>query len=190
MDDYTDPTYFDRLYTADPDPWKFATSDYERDKYAATLAALPDQRFTRCYEVGCSIGVLTRQLAPRCDAILGVDVAEPALVQARVRCADQPWVMFERAFVPQDWPAGAFDLILFSEVLYYLGIGGLRDAARRTEAALLPGGTVVLVNWRGNTDGACTGEEAADLFIATTPGLTPSVPVRAEKYRIDVLTKA
>ena len=190
MDDYTDPTYFDRLYTADPDPWKFATSDYERDKYAATLAALPDRRFTRCYEVGCSIGVLTRQLAPRCDAILGVDVAEPALVQARVRCADQPWVMFERAFVPQDWPAGAFDLILFSEVLYYLGIEGLQDAARRTEAALLPGGTVVLVNWRGNTDGACTGEEAADLFIATTPGLTPSAPVRAEKYRIDVLTKA
>ena len=70
MSTYTDPAHFDRLYGADPDPWKFATSDYERDKYAATLAALPDRRFTRCYEVGCSIGVLTRQLAPRCDAIL------------------------------------------------------------------------------------------------------------------------
>ena len=188
MSTYTDPAHFDRLYGADPDPWKFATSDYERDKYAATLAALPDRTFTRCYEVGCSIGVLTRQLAPRCDAILGVDVAEAALVSARERCADQPCVMFERAFVPDDWPPGTFDLILFSEVLYYLGIDGLQDAARRTEACLSPGGVVVLVNWRGNTDGACTGEEAAELFIAATPGLMPRAPVRAEKYRLDVLT--
>ncbi len=187
MANYTDPTYFDRLYTHDPDPWKFASSDYERDKYAATLAALPDRRFTRCYEVGCSIGVLTRQLATRCDAILGVDIAEPALVQARVRCADQPWVTFEQAVVPGDWPPGQFDLILFSEVLYYLGIEGLQDAARRTAACLSPGGVVVLVDWRGNTDGACTGEEAADLFIAATPGLRAEAPVRAEKYRIDVL---
>ena len=188
MANYTDPTHFDRLYTQDPDPWKFASSDYEQDKYAATLASLPDRRFTRCYEVGCSIGVLTRQLAPRCDAILGVDVAELALEQARIRCADQPWVTFQKAIVPADWPPGAFDLILFSEVLYYLGIQGLQDAARRTAACLAPGGTVALVNWRGNTDGACTGEQAADLFIAATPGLVPGVPVRAEKYRIDVLT--
>ena len=48
---------------------------------------------------------------------------------------------------------------------------------------------MVLVNWRGNTDGACTGEEAAELFIAATPGLMRQPPVRAEKYRLDVLTK-
>ena len=34
-------TYFTALYAADADPWRFATSDYEREKYAATLAALP-----------------------------------------------------------------------------------------------------------------------------------------------------
>lgn len=187
MANYTDPAYFDRLYTHDPDPWKFASSDYERDKYAATIAALPDRRFTRCYEVGCSIGVLTRQLATRCDEILGVDIAEPALVQARVRCADQPWITFEQAAVPGDWPPGTFDLILFSEVLYYLGIDGLQDAARRAAACLSPGGLVMLVDWRGDTDGACTGEEAADLFIAAAPGLRAASPIRAEKYRIDLL---
>ena len=37
---YADPGYFERLYARDPDPWRFATSEYERDKYAATLAAL------------------------------------------------------------------------------------------------------------------------------------------------------
>ena len=185
---YSDPGYFERLYQTDADPWRFASSAYEAEKYAATLAALPAGRFTRCFEVGCSIGVLTRELAQRCDGLLGVDVAETALVQARVRCADQPWVTFEAMAVPEAWPEGEFDLILFSEVLYYLGIPGLHAAARRTLASLSPGGTVVLVNWRGNTDGACTGEEAADLFTAdVAPRLRTVTMERAEKYRLDVL---
>ncbi len=185
---YSDPGYFQQLYARDPDPWRFATSDYERDKYAATIAALPPGRFTRCFEVGCSIGVLTQALAARCDAVLAVDVAEAPLEQGRARCADQPGVRFEAMAVPDTWPPGRFDLVLFSEVLYYLGLAGIDDAARRTVESLLPGGTVVLVDWRGNTDGACTGEEAAERFIAAS-GLDVVATTRAEMYRLDVLRK-
>jgi hypothetical protein len=39
------PEYFDALYTADPDPWKFAVSPYEREKYALTLEAMPKPRY-------------------------------------------------------------------------------------------------------------------------------------------------
>ncbi len=185
---YLTSEYFEQLYARDPDPWKFATSDYERDKYAATMEALPPGRFGRAFEVGCSIGVLTRQLATRCDTILGVDVAENALQQARERCADLPGVSFAPMSVPAEWPDGAFDLILFSEVLYYLGIPGLHEAARRTVASLSPGGTIELVNWQGPTDGACSGNEAAELFIADcAPGLRVHATRREEKYRIDVL---
>lgn len=183
---YSDPSYFEQLYSRDPDPWRFATSDYERDKYTATLAALPG-RYERCFEVGCSIGVLTRQLAPQCGALLGADVAETALQQARERCADLPHVQFQRMAVPGEWPDGPFDLILFSEVLYYLGLPGLHEAARLTLGSLQPGGTVALVNWHGNTDGACTGDEAAELFMAATPTLRPIVQQRTDKYRLDVL---
>ena len=35
------------------------------------------------HQVGCSIGVLTRALAARCDALLALDVAGAALDQAR-----------------------------------------------------------------------------------------------------------
>lgn len=182
------PEYFEQLYTRDPDPWQFATSDYERDKYAATLASLPDQRFASGFEVGCSIGVLTRQLAERCDALLAADVSETALAQARTRCADQPHVAFARMVVPGDWPERPLDLVVFSEVLYYLGIPGLHAAARLTLNSLLPGGCVLLVNWHGPTDGACTGDEAAELFIADcAPRLQPTVQRRAEKYRLDLL---
>jgi len=183
------PDHFDRLYASDPDPWKFATSDYERDKYAATLAGLPRPHYARAFEVGCSIGVLTRQLAARCDAIVAVDVAEAALQSAATRCGDLPRVQFARMVVPHDWPEGRFDLILFSEVLYYLTAAGRQDAARLSLDSLLPGGTVILVNWHGPTDGDCLGDDAAGQFIAAcAPVLRPVMQQRAEKYRIDVLS--
>lgn len=185
------PGYFEQLYTRDPDPWQFATSDYERDKYAATLAALPDRRFASGFEIGCSIGVLTRQLGERCDALLGADVSETALAQARIRCADQPHVSFARMVVPDDWPEAPLDLVVFSEVLYYLGVAGLHTAARLALGSLRPGGCVLLVNWHGPTDGACTGDEAAEWFIADcAPRLRPTVRRRAEKYRLDLLQDA
>jgi len=186
------PGYFEHLYRSDPDPWGFATSDYEREKYAATLAALPRQRFARGFEVGCSIGVLTRQLAGRCDTLVAVDVAETALAQARERSAGLDGVQIARMAVPGEWPEGRFDLVLFSEVLYYLGpsggTNGIAEAARRTLACLQPGGAVLLVNWRGPTDGACSGEEAADRFIASCAGKLRHARLdRADRFRIDVL---
>ncbi|MGL6044624.1 MAG: SAM-dependent methyltransferase, partial [Sandaracinobacteroides sp.] len=60
------PAYFDALYRDDPDPWRFATSGYEAGKYAATMDALPRGRYGSALEVGCSIGVLTAELARRC----------------------------------------------------------------------------------------------------------------------------
>ena len=90
--------------------------------------------------------------------------------------------------VPDAWPPGRFDLVVFSEVLYYLGIDGIAAAARKTLDCLEPGGAVVLVNWHGPTDGACTGDEAADRFIADVgTSLRVTQTDRAEKYRIDVL---
>ena len=180
-----EPGYFDALYSADPDPWRFATSEYERDKYAATLAALPPRRFTAGLEVGCSIGVLTRQLADRCDTLLALDVAETALALARTRC---PGVRFERRVVPTDWPPGEFDLILFSEMLYYLDAAGIREAASRSMSCLRPGGSVLMVHFLGETDYPSTGDEAASDFIKAA-GLHPAFQLRTPEYRIDRLDR-
>lgn len=185
---FADPGYFERLYLSDPDPWRFATSDYERDKYADTVGALPPGRYQRAFEVGCSIGVLTRQLAASCDELIAVDVSESAVKQAETRCEDMPWVQFATMDVRSAWPDGSFDLILFSEVLYYLGIDGIHEAATRSLARLSPNGAIILVNWHGPTDGACTGDEAANLFIADCrPRLALIEQRRTDKYRLDVL---
>ena len=179
-------SYFEKLYASDPDPWRFATSDYEREKYDATLAALAGRQYGSAFEIGCSIGVLTQRLAAHCTHLLAVDVAEDALAKARTRCADLPAVTFAKLQIPRQWPPGQFDLILFSEVLYYLSETDLAEIARLTREALNPAGTVLLVHYTPETNYPLTGDAAATLFIEQT-GFTPSLQLRQDRYRLDRL---
>jgi cyclopropane fatty-acyl-phospholipid synthase-like methyltransferase len=179
------PAYFDALYAADPDPWRFATSAYEREKYDATLAALPP-RIGSAFEIGCSIGVLTRRLATRCGTLLAVDVAETALAAARRRCGDRTNVTIAHMQVPREWPGGRFDIILFSEVLYYLSSDDLAHTAVRARASLTPGGHALLVHYTLPTDYPASGDAATDGFIAAS-GFTPILQRRAALYRLDLL---
>lgn len=182
------PSYFDGQYAGNADPWQLATSDYERAKYAATLAALPRPRYEAALEVGCSIGVLTRALAARCDALLGLDVVETALDQARERNRDLTHVRFTRAQVPGDWPDGTFDLIVLSEVVYFLDPGDVARLVARIGASLRPGGTVVLVHWTGLTHYPLSGDGAAEAFMAAGRAfLRPVHHSATEAYRLDVL---
>lgn len=183
------PDYFTERYARDPDPWRFETSAYEAAKYAATLAALPQDGYGAALEIGCSVGVLTEALAPRCGAVLGLDVAAAALDRARARCAGLRHVAFDRMQVPAEWPAGAFDLVLLSEVVYYLEERDVARLAARVAASLEPGGDVVLVHWTGETDYPLTGDEAAELFIRAAAGFARVLRQdRTDSYRLDVLT--
>ena len=112
--------YFEDVYAAKDDPWNFATSEYEAEKYAATLKSLPREIYKNVFEIGCSIGVLTEKLAARCEKLLAVDVSEKALAQAIERCRNLPQITFRKMSVPQEFPDEKFDLILISEVGYYL----------------------------------------------------------------------
>jgi cyclopropane fatty-acyl-phospholipid synthase-like methyltransferase len=185
------PDHFDALYAADPDPWSFAASPYERAKYTLTLNAMPKLRSRSALEVGCSIGVLTRLLASLCDSLLAVDAAQAPLAEARRRCADLPSVRFEQMFVPEQWPDGVFDLILLSEVVYYLSREDVGRLAARVMGSLTPDGSVILVHWTGSTDYPLSGDEAVALFIEHV-GLRCAVRQadRYAEFRLDVLTPA
>ena len=183
------PAYFDRLYRAEADPWEYATSSYEAAKYAATLAALPRARYGSALEVGCSIGVLTERLAPRCGRLLAIDVSGAALARARRRCARLDHVTFEQRALPGEAPAGPFDLAVVSEVGYYLAPADWAAALDRLSASVGVGGHLVLVHWTGETDYPQT----ADAVHATArdhAAWDGHWCHRAEGYRLDVLTRA
>ncbi len=185
-----DAAHFQRLYDADADPWRFRTSDYEQAKYRKTIEALGARRFRSAFEVGCSIGVLTRMLAPRCNALLAVDIVEQPLVAARAAGVRQPWVQFKRMQVPGEWPVGMFELVVLSEVLYFLAPRDLAAVADRVLASVEPNGVVLLVNWRGESGDPCTGDEAAGMFVAHTRGsLRHGMHHLEDRYRLDVLVR-
>ncbi len=180
--------YFDRLYQSDPDPWKFASSAYERDKYTATLDALDGRRSANALEIGCSIGVFTHRLAAHCDALLAVDISAPPLRRARRLCRDQTHVRFRQLVIPADWPDGVFDLVVLSEVLYFMAPADVARTARRVVGSLAPSGRVLLVNWLGRTGTCCDGDAAVNIFIqACGDTLVPVVVRRNPSYRLDLL---
>ena len=155
---------FEALFSRDPDPWQFEASDYERDKRAATIAALGDRRFASGLEIGCATGVLTEQLSACCDAVLALDISDRALGLARERLRADPTIFFMCGEVPDDWPDGAFDLIVLSEVLYFLSPEEIAATSRRAMASLTDGGICLLVNWTGENDLPVDGDEAVRLF--------------------------
>ncbi|MHB2210290.1 class I SAM-dependent methyltransferase [Methylobacterium sp. CM6257] len=180
--------YFVGIYNGDPDPWRFATSPYERDKYAATLGCLPRPRYRSAFEPACSIGVFTRALSERCDRLLATDLVPAAAEAARARCADRLNVEIRQGAVPADWPEGRFDLIVLSEFLYFLASPDLADLVRRVGETIEPGGDMVLVHWLGETDFPQSGDAAAAAFIQlAAPFAEVLHQSRTPDYRIDVL---
>ena len=182
--------HFQRLYAMSPDPWQYSSSDYEQAKYRRTIAALQGRRFRSGFEAGCSIGVLTHLLAAHCDSLLAVDLVDEPLRLARATCANQPWVLLRRMHIPGDWPDERFDLIVLSEVLYFLVPSDIASVADRVAGTLAPDGVVLLVNWRGQADDPCTGDQAAQIFIDHASGwLVPGLHYQEDAYRLDILAR-
>ncbi|TIH40594.1 PIG-L family deacetylase [Subtercola vilae] len=160
-------TYFDDTYARRADPWGFTTRWYERRKRAVTLAALPRERYANALEIGCSIGVLTHDLAARTDALLAIDIAEAAVERARERLAGEPHVTVELGDAATAFPAGRFDLIVLSEVGYYFDAPTLAAVAADIFAALTPDATFVACHWRHPvTDYLQTGDHVHTVIAA------------------------
>jgi predicted TPR repeat methyltransferase len=188
--DSLQPSYFEDLYCQNPDPWNFATSDYEAQKYQATINALPQPRYRNALEIGGSIGVLTALLAQRCDSLLSIDVSEIAQKQAIARCQDLSQVRFKIAQIPQDYPDEMFDLTLLSEVGYYLSWQDLKTTQKLIIEHLDVGGHLLLVHWTlFAKDYPLTGDEVHNSFLELDRDLKHLTGWRQERYRLDLFER-
>ncbi len=189
MRERLDRDYFEGLYAGSRDPWNFETSDYERRKYARTLDALGGRRFRRALEVGSSIGVFTAMLTPFCDELLAVDTSERAVTEAKERLSGFEHVRVERRTLPEETPDGPFDLIVVSEVLYYLPRDTMLETLRRLENTLDSGGVLLAVHWRKETKTyPLQGDEVHELLVENTRLVRMESFTEAE-YRLDLLEK-
>lgn len=167
----TPASYFEAMYEQADDPWHLAERWYEERKYDLTVAALPLPRYRRAFEPACSVGELTRRLAGRCDELLACDRVASAVATAQDRAAGLDHVTVRQLTLPEEWPDGAFDLIVLSELLYYLDSAAFEQLLERALRALEPGGTLVTAHWdHPVAEHLTTGARIADR-IAALPGL-------------------
>ena len=147
-----DPAYFERIYEHDDDPWLFESSWYERRKFDLTAAALPKDRYRRAFEPGCAIGVLSERLAERCEELVCMELMPRIARRACERLAGKSHVSVAEGCIPDRWPPGTFDLVVFSEVLYYLTEAGFEETVAHLESSLEQGGHVVSTHYLLETD--------------------------------------
>ena len=125
---------FEQTFSAE-DPWRYAEMPYERHKAQALMAAVTQSPGV-VIELGCAQGHLTAGLATAFpDAlVVGVDLSPAALESARQRTrllGNCQFLLADATGLGRTWgQRPKADLLVISEVLYYLG------GARRVAEAM------------------------------------------------------
>ena len=134
------------------DPWHYTTNPEEADRFrsAADLLDLAQKNgpFENAFEVGCSEGVFTEMLAPRCKSLLAVDISQAALSRAQQRCKGlsvrfEQWNLFASP-APEN-----LDLVVVMDVLeLFFHPSDVEFARDKLVRTLRPGGYLLLGNSR------------------------------------------
>ena len=162
--------YWETLFREE-DPWRYSVSAYESWKTELTLSLLPTGQLASALEVGCAEGHMTARLAQHVQHLLAVDMSSTAIERAKLRCAGLDHVKFQQLDAMEGRLPKQLDLILISEVLFYLSRDEVTLIAKRFSEQLKVGGHVLLVH--GNAiqdDRTRTGFDWGHDFGALTIG--------------------
>ncbi|MFW1841103.1 class I SAM-dependent methyltransferase, partial [Acinetobacter gyllenbergii] len=99
-------------------------------------------------EIGCSNGHLSVHLAKRAAHLLCIDVSEHAVHLATQRLQSFEHVTVENRKIPEELYEQKFDLIVISEVAYYLTCDELDEFIKKLKHALKPEGEILCCHWR------------------------------------------
>jgi SAM-dependent methyltransferase len=187
------PGFFDHFFD-EGDPFGFDVHPEEQLKFDRTLEVCGDGPLGRVLELGCAVGTFTEVLAPRATDVLAIDVSQSAVDQVLRRLDGQDHVRAVAMAIPDEFPDETFDLVIASDVLYYLPVPVLQRCVDRIEESLAPGGTFVSVHYVPRMGSVLNGEEAHGVVIAHTR-LEHTLSERAEfgpgrTYRVDRFVKA
>ncbi len=185
--------YFEDLYSQKTDPWNFRESDYEHQKYKRSIAALGSKKYDHCLELGCSIGIQTKMLSQICSTVLAVDISKAAIETAKHNCYRITNVNFETCDVVKSFPKGKYDLIICSEVGYYLNPTDLLSLFENIDGSVQPNGKLLMVHWTPFVpDYPLSGDEVHERFMSFVEPMEKYrelVHERHDLYRLQVWEK-
>lgn len=183
---------FEARYRGDADPWGYLDRPYERAKYGATLEACGRGPFRSALELGSSIGVFTELLAPRCHHLVAVERSPTAMARARERLAPLGHEHLELVLgaLPEAIPRQGYDLVVASEILYYLTADELDRMLDVLERELEHDGRILAVHWRpAGPERPLDAARVHDRLRAQA-WLSPRCRAHTDDYLLDVLERA
>ena len=162
------PEHFASLYADDGDPWHARASRYEVEKRADNGDQLQGRSYERGLDIGCGEGHLAAALV---DAgivrhMTGLDRDTGIVARANARHGENAALSFVTGALPDGLPDSAFDLVVISEVLYFLDEQSLAALVRQLGHRLHPGADLLVVSYLGETGTPLSGRAAHDLFAA------------------------
>lgn len=180
------PDFFEAKYriAPDADPWKFATSDYELQRYEVVMKSIAGRRYCHAYEPGCSVGVLTRQLSSLCDRVYACDFSSTAVSAAQKRCEGLSGVTIRCEPLTTRAPWSSFDLIVLCEIGYYFATDDWMELVESLVQGMRPGTVLLASHWLGDSaDHLRGGDQVHD--AVTHPLLACTRSERYEGFRLD-----
>jgi hypothetical protein len=177
---------FEARYRSERDPWAYETSRYESSKYAATLEACGPGRLGEALELGSSIGVFSDLLAGRCTRLTTIDGAPTAVAEARRRLAARQNVEVILGSIPEAIPIRRYDLIVASEILYYLEPEALQATLGRLRDLSAASARVVAVHWRPAGPERPSSAEDVHRALGAQWWCSPLESASTDEYLLDV----
>ncbi len=190
--------HFETLFSKQADPWVY-THPYEQTKYELTLSLLPPGKLNNALEIACAEGHFTEQLAPCVNKLMAVDISRVALDRTAIRCQHLSNISFGHLDLVKDQFPGKFDLIVCSEVLYYVGtVSDLENIAVKITCSLEKNGYLLMAHAHQIIDdpanpgfdwGLPFGAKLIGEVFAATPFLQLIKEIRTPLYRVQLFIK-
>lgn len=189
-------SHFEQLYASNPDPWDYENV-YECVKYEQTLSLIPAGIAT-ALEIACAEGHFTRRLAPNVRHLVAADISEIALSRAAERCKEFKNVLYRQLDLREHALTGSFELVVCSEVLYFMGsIDDVRLVGTKFSDALAHGGYLLTAHSRLVSDGEFPGfvwelpfgGKTIGEVLGTAPHLHLWKEIRTPLYRVQLFRK-
>ena len=125
------------------DPWHIRTDPDELKKTMEILKHLRNEKYGIGMDMGCGEGFFTEMYADHCDLMLGCDISNVAIRRARKNHRSVNFFQWDiRKGIPN--LKNKLDLIICSEVLYYLPPEDCRKVAKNIYGMLKPGGHLII----------------------------------------------
>lgn len=152
---------FEALFQTDPDPWDYESSRFEAHKRKVLLNHIGLRSRGRVLELACANGVTTQALMRCALRTTALDASATALSQAETRLKDADRLRLMHAKLPGGMPRELFDLIVVSEIVYYLRRDAYTRLAMEILSRIAPGGRVLVLHHHVNFPDATIRPEQA-----------------------------